>query len=145
LEYVTGETLREIVIQHGALPESTVLEWAGQLASVLEYLHSHEPPLIHRDLTPENIIVRKDRKLTVIDFGSANEFLGQATGTFVGKQAYTSPEQFRGKATPQSDIYALGCTLHYLLTGGDPEPLSQSHPCWSNKDVSRDLNQLVAD
>ncbi len=102
-------------------------------------------PVIHRDLTPDNIVVKDDGTLVVIDFGAANEFIGNSTGTFVGKQCYISPEQFRGKAVPQSDIYALGCTLHYLLTGSDPQALSVAHPHSLNEIVSPEVDALVAE
>jgi len=89
-------------------------------------LHSQNPPIIHRDVTPDNLVLDRTGSIKLIDFGAANEFIATATGTLVGKQSYISPEQFRGKAVPQSDIYALGCTLYYLATGVDPEALSQS-------------------
>lgn len=76
--------------------------------------------MVHRDLTPDNIILDKNEKLILIDFGAANELIGTATGTMVGKQCYIAPEQFRGKACPQSDLYSLGATLAFLLTGEDP-------------------------
>jgi serine/threonine-protein kinase len=80
----------------------------------------------------------------MIDFGAANEFVGKATGTLVGKQSFIAPEQFRGKATTQSDLYALGCTLHFLLTGAEPVPLSVSHPRTINPAVSPRMDALVA-
>lgn len=126
LDHVTGPDLRQYVRQHGAMRESLVLDLAKQMAEILDYLHSQNPPIIHRDFTPDNLVLQADGKLVAIDFGAANEFIGNATGTFVGKHAYISPEQFRGKATPQSDIYALGGTLYYLLTGEDPQALSTS-------------------
>jgi serine/threonine protein kinase len=88
--------------------------------------------------------LREDGALVLIDFGAANEYVGQATGTLIGKQSYISPEQFRGKAEPSSDIYALGGTLNFLLTGDDPEPLSPSHPRRVRGELSQDIDQLVA-
>lgn len=124
LEHIRGQDSRQLIIEKGKQSEATVLGWARQLAEILTYLHSQEPPIIHRDLTPDNIMLVGDKDLHLIDFGASNEFLGAATGTLVGKQSYISPEQFRGKATPQSDIYALGATVYYYLTGVEPEPLS---------------------
>jgi serine/threonine protein kinase len=139
LEYVKGQDLRQYIKQNGPVRETTALEWAKEIASVLDYLHGREVPVIHRDLTPDNIVVKDDGTLVVIDFGAANEFIGNSTGTFVGKQCYISPEQFRGKAVPQSDIYALGCTMHYLLTGFDPQALSVAHPHSINDIVSPEI------
>jgi serine/threonine protein kinase len=70
--------------------------------------------------------------------------MGTATGTLVGKQSYISPEQFRGKARPISDLYSLGCTIHFLLTGKDPEPLMVSHPREMNGAVTEQMDTLVA-
>jgi hypothetical protein len=124
LEYVHGTNLRNFVRQFGAQPEKVVLGWIKQVAKILLYLHSLDPPVLHRDITPENLMLTRDGNLVLIDFGAANNFVSSATGTFVGKQAYISPEQFRGKAVPASDIYSLAATAYFLLTGNDPEPLS---------------------
>jgi serine/threonine-protein kinase len=113
------------------------------MATILKYLHEQDPPLVHRDFTPDNLVLCEDGSIVVIDFGAANEFIGNATGTFVGKHAFIAPEQFRGKACVQSDIYAFGCTLHYLLTGKEPEALSTSDPAQENSRISSELNQLV--
>lgn len=145
LEYVIGQDLRQYVTQNGRARESIVLEWAMQIAQTLEYLHTQETPVVHRDLTPDNLVVRNDGRIVVIDFGAANEFIGTSTGTFVGKQCYIAPEQFRGKATLKSDIYAFGGTLHFLLTGKDPEALMCSHPRELNPQVSQAMDSLVAD
>jgi serine/threonine-protein kinase len=143
LEYVNGRDLRQYVKQNGRVREAVVLEWAEQIASVLQYLHQQTPPVIHRDFTPDNIVVRDDGQIVVIDFGAANEFIGNSTGTFVGKQCYIAPEQFRGKAVPVSDVYAFGCSLNFLLTGQDPEALSTSHPRNINELVSQEMDAFV--
>jgi serine/threonine-protein kinase len=144
LEHINGQDLNQYVKQHGPQPEYRVIEWAKTFADVLEYLHSQEPPIVHRDLSPDNIVMDQSHTLKIIDFGAANEFIGTATGTLVGKQSYLPMEQLRGKAVPQSDIYALGCTLHYLLTGQDPEPLAVSHPREFRPEISEWLDNLVA-
>ncbi|MBX9722777.1 MAG: serine/threonine protein kinase, partial [Candidatus Obscuribacterales bacterium] len=143
LEYINGVDLRQLVLQNGAQKEIDVIEWAIQIATTLKYLHEKDPPLIHRDLTPDNIVMGNDGKVTIVDFGAANEFIGNATGTFVGKHAYIAPEQMRGKATTHSDIYAFGCTMNFLLTGQEPEALSPSIPREINPSVSEELSALV--
>jgi len=143
LDYLPGEDLRKIVKLNGPQPERKVLEWGLEIASVLRYLHSQNPSVLHRDISPDNIVLCRG-KLTLIDFGAANQLLTTATGTLVGKQSYISPEQFQGYATAASDIYSLGCTLHYLLTGADPEPLSVSHPRAHRQGISNELDSLVA-
>lgn len=144
LEYVPGMSLRQHVRQNGPAEEKQVIAWARELASTLIYLHELSPPVVHRDLTPDNVVLRKDGTLILIDFGAANEYVGQATGTLIGKQSYISPEQFRGKAEPSSDIYALGGTLNFLLTAEDPEPLSPSHPRNLRSGLSQEIDQLIA-
>lgn len=144
LEYVPGTSLRQHVKLHGPCEERQVLAWAKELAATLTYLHELSPPVVHRDLTPDNVVLRKDGTLVLIDFGAANEYVGQATGTLIGKQSYISPEQFRGKAEPSSDIYALGGTLNFLLTADDPEPLSPSHPRKLRSELSPEIDELVA-
>jgi tRNA A-37 threonylcarbamoyl transferase component Bud32 len=144
LEYINGQDLRQLVNQNGPQAEGTVVDWALQMVAILKYLHEHDPPIIHRDFTPDNLVLRSDGSIILIDFGTANEFIGTATGTFVGKHAFIAPEQFRGKAVTQSDIYALGCTLYFLLTGEEPEALSTSNPTGhSERRISKELCDLI--
>ncbi len=145
IEYLEGQDLRSCVRNRGAIDEATVLSWAKQIADILRHVHDREVPIVHRDVTPENLILRPDGTIALIDFGAANEFISLATGTVVGKQSFISPEQIRGKATPQSDVYALGATLYFLLTGKDPIALSTSHPKIVNSKISDDTNNFVAD
>lgn len=143
LEHVSGTDLRQLVKQNGPQKESDVLEWAIQTANALKYLHDRDQPIIHRDLTPDNIVLRNDGQITIVDFGAANEFIGNATGTFVGKHSYIAPEQLRGKATVHSDIYAFGCTLFYLLSGKEPEALSPSVLKEHGVVASDELSELI--
>jgi tRNA A-37 threonylcarbamoyl transferase component Bud32 len=123
LEWVDGKSLRQLIEDRGSLPEEQVKSLCEQMCSMLKYLHAKG--IIHRDFTPDNLILQKDGKLKLIDFNVAQSD-EEGAGLIVGKQAYMPAEQFRGKPTTQSDIYAMGATLFYLLTGQDPEPISQS-------------------
>lgn len=143
LEYLEGEDLRQVVRQAGPQDEGTVLDWSLQTAKILKYLHNQEPPIVHRDLTPDNLVLRNAAEVVLIDFGAANELIGTATGTLVGKQAYIAPEQFQGHATTQSDIYALGGSMYFLLTGQDPEALATNDPRTVNPRVSDEVAELV--
>ena len=144
LEYVPGRTLRQMVSVLGPQSERQTLSWFLQIARILKHLHEQSPPIVHRDVTPDNLVVREDGSIVMIDFGAANEYLGAATGTMIGKQAYIPPEQFRGKAQPQSDIYSLGATIFYLLSGKDPLPLSSADPAIASvQTVSPALAALV--
>lgn len=121
LDCVHGSNLRQFVMLRGKLSQALVVDIAKQIAEVLSYLSSHDPPIIHRDLTPDNIVYSETSgRIVVVDFGAANIYQTEGTGTLIGKQGYMPPEQFKGKATPASDIYAFGSTLLYLLTGADP-------------------------
>jgi len=144
LQHIPGLTMGQLVRRRGKAREAEVLSWASEILDILNYLHSMEPVVIHRDLTPDNLICSEHGRIFLIDFGAANDAIGTATGTMVGKQSYISPEQFRGKAVAASDIYAFGATLHFLLTGMDPIPLSSSHPRALNPLVSRDVDQFIA-
>jgi serine/threonine-protein kinase len=143
LQYLNGQDIRQFVRQNGPQREQFVIDSAIKIASIMKYLHEQEPPVIHRDLTPDNLVVTEDGSIVVIDFGAANEFIGQATGTLVGKQAYISPEQFRGRAVVESDVYAFGCTLYYMLTGHEPEALSTSNPKDRRDDLSPEICELI--
>lgn len=144
IEHRPGADLREIVKEHGPRSEGLVISWAEQLCEIMSYLHTREPIVLHRDLTPDNIIIGEDGQIRLIDFGAAREFLEGVTGTMIGKQCYVAPEQLRGEAQIQSDIFSFGCTIYYLLTGRDPKALSQSSPA-SVFNCSDELDQLVRD
>lgn len=141
LEHVDGDNLRQIVSKNGPMPEDKVLQLADHMCEILSCLH--EQSIIHRDFTPDNLILANSGTLKLIDFNVAQIEKVGATGTIAGKHAYLPPEQFRGKATLQSDIYALGATLYFLLTGKDPEAISCSSPREANASVSEELDSLV--
>lgn len=144
IEHRVGNDLRANVEEHGPRSEGLTLSWAKQLCKIMIYLHSREPAVLHRDLTPDNVIAGEDGQLRLIDFGAAREFLDGITGTMIGKHCYIPPEQLRGEATVRSDIYSFGATLHFLLTGRDPVALSQSSPA-QIIDCSEQLDELIRD
>jgi len=121
MEYLEGETLEErIKSSGGKLDEPAVLDIALQILAALEYLHTRTPAVIYRDLKPSNVILTPDGRVKVIDFGIARLFVPQKTATMIGTQGFAPPEQYKGKVEPRSDLYALGATMHYLLSGRDP-------------------------
>jgi serine/threonine-protein kinase len=89
-------------------------------------------------------MLQEDGTIKLVDFNVAYQVDSSTTATVVGKHAYIPAEQFRGKPTPQSDIYALGGSMHYLLTGTEPVPITQSHPARLNEHVSPELDAIVA-
>jgi len=130
MDFIDGETLEDYLVRGGngrppgiPLPPTEVLQIGIQLCNVLDYLHSRQPPIIFRDLKPANIMRATAGQLFLIDFGIARIFKHGKTSdtTALGSPGYAAPEQYgKAQSTPRSDIYALGVTLHELLTGSDP-------------------------
>ncbi len=125
-QMVTGKTLFKELIDQGPFSETAVRTLLTDLLPILQFIH--ERGVIHRDITPNNVICRQaDGKFVLIDFGIAKQFgeaLQQETGTRIGTEGYSPIEQFRsGQAYPASDIYSLGATCLHLLTGCKPETL----------------------
>lgn len=144
IDYIAGHNLRQIVSTRGARREKIVLQWALEIAEQLAYLHAQTPSILHRDLTPDNLMLDDEGHVRIVDFGAAHQFLEGVTGTLIGKQAYIAPEQLRGKACQRSDIYSFGGTLYYLLTGKDPKALKQSDVS-DELATSDELRQLIWD
>lgn len=150
LEYIHGKDLEAILNETQVfIPEAQILRWALELCEVLDYLHEHKPdPIIFRDMKPSNIMVNQDNHIVLVDFGIAKNFHSGQKGTMIGTEGYSPPEQYRGDATPQADIYALGASLHHCLTRRDPRleppftfgerPIRQINPA-----VSPELEALI--
>lgn len=145
LQRITGANLRSYIKDKGPVSEKQALKWAHELANIISYLHGKEPAVIHRDITPENLVLDMRGSIVLIDFGAANEFVGTVTGTLVGKPSYISPEQFSGRANLQSDLYSLGAVMSFMVTGQDPEPLTVANPKATNSDISDEMQKLITD
>jgi len=118
MEKIEGDNLENWVRQQGAIFQEEALAWLQQIVETLNFLHKHN--FLHRDIKPANLIRQPNGKITLIDFGVAGiEGLAE---TQIGSLGYAAPEQIaiNGKAVPQSDFFALGRTLVYLLTGRHP-------------------------
>jgi outer membrane protein assembly factor BamB len=122
IEYIEGKDLEGLLAETpGLMTEQQISEWAIQLCDVLAYLHGHRPePIIFRDMKPSNVMLDHHAKIRLIDFGIARAFAAGQKGTMIGTEGYSPPEQYRGEASVAGDIYALGATLHHLLTKQDP-------------------------
>jgi len=149
-EFVTGKDLEARLAEaEGFFSEGLVADWAVQLCEVLSYLHNHKPrPIIFRDLKPSNIMLDDHNRIRLVDFGIAKLFQSGEKGTMIGTEGYSPPEQYRGIAEPRGDIYALGATLHHLLSKQDPrlEPPFSFHerPIHrTNPTVSRGLVEVI--
>ena len=125
MQYMEGITLSDMLKRQEKYTEEQVLDWFLQIADVLKYLHGRQRPIVYRDLKPSNIIINNG-KVKIIDFGIAEEYSAQENSEEMQKggltKGYAAPEQYsrRFKADVRTDIYALGVTIHYLLTGKNP-------------------------
>ena len=150
MEYVQGSTLEKKLEQtRGPLPEPVVRKYADQLCDVLGYLHRRQPPIVFRDLKPANIMVQTDGRLRLIDFGIARHFKpGKSKDTqAMGTPGYAAPEQYgKGQSDSRTDVYALGATLHHMLTGRDPssDPFQFPSARSLNPGLSASIDQIVA-
>jgi outer membrane protein assembly factor BamB/tRNA A-37 threonylcarbamoyl transferase component Bud32 len=150
LEFVSGKDLEALLAEtEGFLSEAQVVNWAIQICDVLTYLHNHEPDaIIFRDMKPSNIMLDSQGRIRLVDFGIAKVFQSGKKGTMIGTEGYSPPEQYRGVAEPRGDIYALGATIHHLLSKQDPRleppfsfherPIHQTNPT-----VSGELQEVI--
>jgi serine/threonine protein kinase/membrane protein implicated in regulation of membrane protease activity len=146
MDYVAGQTLEaRLAAAGGRLAQSEAIELALQICDALDYLHGRTPPVVYRDLKPVNIIVTPEGRVKLVDFGIARHFTRQ--GTTVGTIGYAAPEQYQGECEPRSDVYALGATLHHLLTGRDPSRFPFDFPPLSSllPECDPRLEQVVGD
>lgn len=122
LDLIRGKDLEVwLEDQTEMLDQETAVDWAIQLCDALDHLHSQKPqPIVFRDMKPSNVMLDQYGRIRVIDFGIAKVFDDGNKGTMIGTEGYSPPEQYRGLAEPAGDIYALGATLHHLLTQQDP-------------------------
>ncbi|MBO0351167.1 serine/threonine protein kinase [Phormidium pseudopriestleyi FRX01] len=122
-EIAPGQSLQELVESGWHPTELDVREIAEQLLEILGYLHQLNPPVVHRDIKPQNIICESTGKVFLVDFGAVQDTYCHTLsrgGTMVGTYGYMPPEQFRGQAEPATDLYGLGATLLFLLSHKDP-------------------------
>jgi serine/threonine-protein kinase len=159
-EYIHGTNLRDLVYEKGPMQVSDVLNVGLQIAGALT--HSWEREVVHRDIKPSNILIAHDGLAKLVDMGLARlEYLGQnerdetATGVTLGTFDYISPEQARNPrdADIRSDIYSLGCTLFFMLTGRAPFPdgnvlqkllAHQSEPAPDVREIRPDVPDSLA-
>ena len=153
MDFIEGKTLAQLLKEStkAYLPVKDVLYYALQLCSVLSYLHQQTPPIIFRDLKPSNVMVTAKGHIYLIDFGIVRVFKANPSSDtqHFGTPGFASPEQYgNGQAGPRSDLYNLGATLHYCLTGKDPR-LNQPTlfhflpPHTLNSQVSASLSELI--
>ena len=124
MDYVEGVPLDELLHKHGAFSEEQAVEWTKQLCKALVYLHGFSPPVIYRDMKPANVILQADGRVKLVDFGAIRQRKKKWEHDTrpLGTPGYAAPEQYgkHPRSDERSDVYGLGVTLYYLLTGHDP-------------------------
>lgn len=131
--YIDARSLEQQLKAGRTFTEPEVKQLAKDLLEILTYLHDRQPPVIHRDIKPSNILLSNRSgnhpgQVYLVDFGSVQTLAAREGGTVtvVGTYGYMPPEQFGGRAVPASDLYSLGATLIYLVTGQHPADLPQT-------------------
>jgi eukaryotic-like serine/threonine-protein kinase len=125
-EYVEGTSLHGRVEAGWRATEDKIRDIGARLIRIVAYIHSVRPPVIHRDINPRNIIMRDDSEVFLVDFGGVQDAIRLSSGgtsTIVGTPGYTPMEQFVGRASVRSDLYAVAATLLFLLTHRNPADL----------------------
>lgn len=123
-EYIHGDSLDKLLKKNGFMSEEQVVEIAMGVCDILKSLHNHQVPIIHRDIKPSNIMLSKDGVVKLVDFNAAKEYETEKSEDtrLMGTQDFAAPEQYGfGQSSPKTDIYALGVTMNYLLTGDYPK------------------------
>lgn len=152
MEYIEGISLHNYIEQGGSVREEQACQWGEMLLEVLIYLHTRETPVIYRDLKPDNIMVCRDGSLRLVDFGAAflRSYGEKRGGRMAGTRGYCAPEQTGETggeiyADERSDIFALGRTLYYMVTGADPgkPPYAQLAPSLYNPLLSEAFERLI--
>src|SRR5260370_32708779 len=152
-EYVEGENLEDRMDRiNQPMKEREVLLIASEILDVLDYLAQQTPPIVHRDIKPANIIIgAKDKRAHLVDFGIARADVARNAQrkqtSALGTAGYAPPEQYQGNADPRSDLYALGATMHHLLTNRDPRnypPFTYVPVRTLNAQLSPEVERVVA-
>lgn len=139
-DFVEGLNLREYLGKKVSLYPSEIKSFVHQLASVFTYFHSQNPPLIYRDLKPENVMVDKDSKLKLIDFGTVRKFSEEKTDDtmYVGSRKYAAPEQYGlYQSTIRTDLYSFALLFYFIYTGDDYLEISKNkEKIWNKFKIS---------
>ena len=148
LDYIDGTSLNTFLEQSITIAEERLLSWAKDLCNVLNYLHNQENSIIFRDMKPGNIMLTREGKIKLIDFGIARQYKEESTvdTVVIGTRGYAAPEQYGNKQTDaRTDIYSLGVTLYHLATGKGPnDPPYELRPIREiNHKLSEGLEHII--
>ncbi|MEQ9367973.1 MAG: ankyrin repeat domain-containing protein [Coleofasciculus chthonoplastes F3-SA18-01] len=147
-QFVPGRSLAESVQNGWRGNETEIRQIAIQVLDILVYLHQQTPPVIHRDIKPDNIIRGDDGQIMLVDFGAVQTTYYSTLArshTVVGTFGYMAPEQFLGQAVPATDLYGLGATLLFLLTHRSPADLPVNHLTTDSRCFRMQISEAFAD
>lgn len=149
-EFFPGISLRHYVLKHGRLSVDDALQIAKQICGILQYLHSRKPPVIYRDLKPDNLLIEKDGKIKLIDFGAAKRYVLREDQDEIclGTKGYAAPEQYEDshcQSDVRTDIFGFGATLFFMLTGQEPDGTEAAFRriCTLRPDIPKTLGQIL--
>jgi len=145
-EYIEGETLSNVLEKQVSIPADTAVCWTIQLCEALQQLHTHNPPYIFRDMKPRNVMLQPNGNIKIVDFSLAMVYdPTKQDDTIMGTRGYAAPEQYTGNSNFRTDIFALGMTLHQMLTGVDPcQPPYEVKPIrMINPDLPWELEEII--
>src|SRR5262249_44084818 len=165
MQFVPGDDLSEMMTRkRSPFPANQVLTWADQLLDALDYLHTQDPQIVHRDIKPQNLKLTSRGQIILLDFGLAKGQAGEISrvtteaSIFGYTPNYAPLEQIQGLGTdPRSDLYSLGATLYHLMTGvkppdaltraaalvnGQPDPLLKASE--ANTAIASDVDEVLA-
>jgi len=151
-DFVNGENLAEWVHREGPRSTEEVAHLLDQLFGILEYLHGRQPPVVHRDVKPDNIIRSDDGQIHLVDFGAVREAItrhGAEPLSAIYTPGYAPVSQLMGTVTPQCDLFAAGATAAFLLTGTHPQqlydPQSGAFTLPAESNVPRQYRRLISE
>lgn len=144
-DYIEGESLKSYIRREGPLPINVALGYFSELLRAIIYLHSQSPPILYLDMKPDNIMVKPDGTIRLIDFGIASSILLKSKS--YGTVGYSPPEQYikDGKLTEKADVFALAMTLYTMLTGIEPDKnlSTQINHIKRSKKIPKTIKDLI--
>lgn len=144
MDYVDGMSVKSWLMRRGKISQDVVVSWMKQITQVVMYLHNRKQPIFYRDMKPDNVMIQGDGNIKLLDFGISVVIKepGQVIEKALGTDGYAAPEQRRrgNVCDLRSDIYAMGKTMYYMLTGINPSQIPKDTPLRSVREVDSSIS-----